>query len=36
MSFTPMDRDFILKLDCNIDKSLTLRLHSCASFALQS
>src|SRR5271170_414969 len=36
MSFTPIDRDFILKLDCNVDKSLTGRLDSSGSFALQS
>src|SRR5260370_33545551 len=36
MSFTPIDRDFILKLDCNIDKSLTKCLHFSGSFALQS
>src|SRR6266849_267681 len=36
MSFTPIDRDFTLKLDCNIDKSLTKYLHSSGSFALQS
>jgi len=28
MSFTPIDRDFILTLDCNIDKSLTESLNS--------
>src|ERR1700760_251943 len=28
MSFTPIDRDFILKPDCSIGKSLTKGLHS--------
>src|SRR5260370_33516136 len=36
MSFTPIDLDFILKLDWNIDKSLTKCLLSSDSFALQS
>src|ERR1700685_3113173 len=36
MSFTPIDRDFILKLDCKIDKSLTRCLYSPGNFASQS